>query len=109
VSVSGDPALDELPRPLAAWDVRDAGWFRGPFAERSAWLKEHGLPVHKMYRMEFYPGAAVRIFCYRLNEAGRRGWNEHHVPGPHDHSACDAAREEPRDVLLDGLPPEELR
>jgi hypothetical protein len=47
---------------------------------------------------------SVRIFCYALNDDGKRHW----APG-HDRDACGVAREEPRDVLLDELPPPELR
>lgn len=106
-----DEALDELPRPAAVWDSRDDAWFRGPFLERAAWLREHGLPALKMYRAEFYIADApfARIFCYALDHDGGRHWAPGHTQEPHDHSGCDVARERPRDVLLGELPPEELR
>lgn len=96
--------------PVTVWDVRESRWQQGPAEGRSAWLRAHGLPAGMLYRAEFYPGSppSVRVFCYAPDDQGRRHWNENHIPGPHDHSACDAAREEPRDVPLDGLPPREL-
>jgi len=97
--------------PVAVWDVRDDAWRRDREA-KTGWLKGHSLPAGQMYRAEFYllDAPFARIFCYALNDEGRVHLNRHHVPGePHDHSLCEIAREEPRDVLLSELPPPELR
>lgn len=99
-----------MTEPMRTWDVREKGWqdSRGP--ARTAWLRAHGINDAYIYRAEFYPGSEpyVRIFCYHSNEQGQRHWNDAHVPGPHDHSNCGPAVQEPRDVPLDELPPEEL-
>jgi len=98
--------------PLAVWDCGQPEWLRDREA-KTAWLTERGFPVNAMYRAEFYAtsdGPCARIFCYALNDNGKKHFNEHHVPGkPHDHDLCDAARDEPRDIPLDELPPMELR
>lgn len=114
MSVFDDPALDEI-APLAVWDVREASWW--PLQEeRCGWLRAAGLTPLKLYRIEFWLTDApfARVWAYALSEQGKPAWNEQHMryiadPGkPHDHSGCDAAREPPRDVPLDALPPEEL-
>jgi hypothetical protein len=103
--------VTELITPVATWDASEPGWFDGPHEARSAWLKANGLGG-MLYRIEFFgrPGDApmARIFCYHLNAHGHRHWTESHVPGPHDHSQCDAARVPPQVVRLAVLPPEDL-
>jgi hypothetical protein len=102
-----NPALE----PIAVWDAREPAWRRNRQAKVD-WLKEHGLPVNTMHRAEFYliDAPCARIFCYALNEAGKRHWAPGHDPRqPHDHDRCGAAEEEPRMVPLDELPPLELR
>jgi hypothetical protein len=96
--------------PLAVWDVREDRWWDKQPARRD-WLKAAGLTVGKTYRIEFrlLDTPFARIFCYALNEAGRPYWLPCHTPGQlHDHDACDVAREEPRDIVLDAPPPREL-
>ena len=104
--------MTERIAPVAVWDATDEAWFRGAFLARAAWLKDNGLPAHKMYRAEFYhqPGdvPVARIYCYALDDGGRRHWTDSHQAGPHDHDQCDAAREEPQVIRLDALPPQEL-
>lgn len=101
--------------PLAVWDVGEAQWWHN-WEVKSQWLREHGLPVNEMYRIEFLPGEPpqARIFCYVLNEDGRKHWNENHAAyladrSDHDHSLCDVTREPPRIVPLSELPPLDLR
>jgi hypothetical protein len=98
--------------PVAVWDATDADWFRGPSRQRSAWLKAHALPVHRMYRAEFYARdgdmPVARVFCYALDASGRPHWSGSHRRGAHDHDQSDVAREPPRVVWLDALPPEDL-
>ena len=95
--------------PVAVWDVSDPVWRHG-WRPKSQWLRDQGLPVNQIYRAEFFLGdpPRVRIFCYALNEDGRKHWAPSHVQAPHDHDACGAAREEPRIVPLTGLPPRYL-
>jgi hypothetical protein len=94
--------------PVAVWDAREDRW-RDHWEARRNWLRAAGLPS-MMYRVEFRDGdpPSGRIFCYALDADDRRHWAPGHVAGPHDHDACDVAREEPRDVLLHDLPPREL-
>jgi hypothetical protein len=84
---------------LAAWDARDAGW---PYRrqEKTDWLTAQGLPADEMYRIEFFLAdmPCARIFCYHLNEDGRRHLDEERI----------ASVEPPRMVPLTGLPPREL-
>jgi hypothetical protein len=85
--------------PAVVWDAGERAWLRDRKA-KSAWLEERGFPVNQMYRAEFYliDAPFARIFCYALNDNGRK------------HGFCGSiVREEPRDVLLDELPPTELR
>jgi hypothetical protein len=94
--------------PVAVWDARDRAWRRRGEA-RSQWLRGEGLPVDQMFRAEFLliDAPCARIFCYALNEDGRR-YIEGHSRDPHDHDACEAATEPPRIVPLSTLPPREL-
>jgi hypothetical protein len=96
--------------PVAVWDARDDAWFRGPFTLRAAWLKSAGLPVHKLYRIEFYllDAPAARIWCYQLTPDGLRTWAPGHTREPHDHDRCGPWTQDPRVVVLAGLPPPEL-
>jgi hypothetical protein len=95
--------------PVAVWDCREDRWWDQHEA-RTGWLDEQGLLGRMIYRIEFrlIDAPVARIFCYALNAEGKRHWLPCHVPGPHDHSLCDVARLEPVNVLIDGLPPEEL-
>jgi hypothetical protein len=94
--------------PVAVWDTRNPNW-RYRREEKSRWLREQGLPADEMFRAEFPLDGApyARIFCYALNEDGRR-YMDGHSQDPHDHAACTAAAEPPRIVPLNGLPPREL-
>ena len=97
--------------PLAVWDCNQPEWWHNREL-KTAWLAEHGLPGHSMYRAEFYliDGPCARIFCYALNDEGRKHFAPGHKPGePHDHDSCRIAEEEPRMVLLPDLPPAGLR
>ncbi len=97
--------------PTAVWDCRDPDWPRD-WQAKSDWLREHGLSGNKAYRIEFYliDGPVARIFCYAIDGDGKVHWTHGHDPDrPHDHGTCDVAREDPCDVLLDELPPPELR
>lgn len=95
--------------PVAVWDASDPRWPDRREA-KVQWLRKQGLPVDQMFRAEFLliDAPCARIFCYHLNEDGRRHLDHHHSQGPHDHSACKAAAEPPRIVPLSALPPREL-
>ena len=75
-------------------------------AAKSRWLGNQGLPVDQMYRAEFLviDAPCARIFCYALNEDGRK-YCTAHPQEPHDHTP---AVEPPRIVPLSALPPREL-
>ncbi len=91
--------------PVAVWDVHDRDW-RYARETKSRWLREQGLPVDQMYRIEFLltDPPSARIFCFALNEDGRR-YIDGHSQDPHDHKA---ATEPPRIVPLNSLPPRGL-
>jgi hypothetical protein len=96
--------------PVAVWDTREDRWW-DHWEARQNWLKAAGLTGLMMYRIEFRQvdgRPSGRIYCYALDAGGKRHWAPGHVAGPHDHDACDVAREEPYDILLHDLPPEEL-
>jgi hypothetical protein len=94
--------------PIAVWDARARTWPHRHEA-KTRWLREQGLPVNEMFRVEFLliDAPCARIFCYARNEDGRR-YLEGHSQDPHDHDACEAATEPPRIVPLSDLPPREL-
>jgi hypothetical protein len=95
--------------PLAVWDVReDRWWLDRKF--KSDWLHEAGLPRDVMYRIEFWllDAPFARIFCFALDDDGRKHWAPGHIRGPHNHDSCHPAFKKPRDVPLDALPPREL-
>ncbi len=101
-----------MTEPWAVWDCRVPSWWDGFRGERQDWLRDHGLPLNILYRAEFYGPADpfARIFCYHLDEDGRKHWSEDHLGGmPHDHSACAIVVQDPVDIALDALPPEHLR
>jgi len=98
--------------PVTAWDVREPGWLKRR-EEKTLWLREQDLPVNQLYRIEFFLTGVPRaqIFCYALNSEGRKHWNQEHMAAggdPHDHDACDVAREPPRVIPLSELPPRDL-
>lgn len=97
-------------QPVGVWDVKDAEW-QTRRALKSDWLREHGIPVNQAYRAEFYwnDPPFVRIFCFHLDEDGRKHWDHGHDPQTCklDH-ACGACTEPPHDVPLSELPPREL-
>jgi hypothetical protein len=96
-------------KPIAVWDTRDADW-PNDREVKSRWLRDRGLPVDEMYRAEFFGGdvPSARIFCYALDQDGRRYLNGHDPRRAHDHDKCAVATEPPRIVPLSGLPPREL-
>jgi hypothetical protein len=100
--------------PRVMWDCREPGWFdpEDRWRARTRWLEDRGLTGLSLYRIEFrlIDGPSARLYRYALDGHGKRHWNEHHpVPAvPHDHSRCAPAVLEPYDVMLAGLPPEEL-
>ena len=94
----------------ASWDARESAWLHRR-QEKEDWLDAQGLLGNQMYRIEFFldpDWPRARIYCYHLDEDGRRHWNPEHVPGPHDHSICGPMVEPPRIVPLAALPPREL-
>lgn len=99
-----------MTEPRLVWDVRDKDWFTPFRAQKTAWLKERGLPVDDMYRVEFYleDAPVARLYCYHRDDLGRKHWNSHHVPEAHDHDKCDVARMAPYDVSLRDLPGPDL-
>lgn len=92
--------------PRLVWDVREPGWFTPQRAQKTAWLEARGLPVDDLYRIEFYleDTPVARLYCYHRDDLGRKHWGGSHVPGDHDHAACDVARMDPYDVPLRDLP-----